>query len=103
MLVDRQSIEAGERLVHADEAQLPVAESQTDGDIPDRVQEAPGRVLRRRAHGRQFALTGRLHGYSEAGGTSDSRASAATTRRIRITPDGSSTLGTRVATSNACR
>jgi hypothetical protein len=32
MLVDRQSIEAGERLVHADEAQLPVAESQTDGD-----------------------------------------------------------------------
>jgi len=44
MLVHRQSIEPGERLVDPDEVQARVAESQPDGDIPDGVQEAPSRV-----------------------------------------------------------
>ena len=64
MRVYGQSIEAGERLVDADEAQLRVAQPQADGNVPDGVQEAPGGVLflGRGRHGRQLALNRRIRG-----------------------------------------
>src|SRR6267378_8334131 len=70
MLVYGQPIEAGERLVDADEAQGRVAQSQADGNVPDGVQEAPSGVLflGRGRHGRQqLALARRVRGSLRAG------------------------------------
>jgi hypothetical protein len=42
---DREAVEIGQRVIHPYKAQLRIAQAQADGDVPDRVEEAPGRCL----------------------------------------------------------
>jgi len=62
MRVDRQSIEAGKRLVDAEEAEVAIAESQPDWNVPDGIEKAPrgALFLERGSHSRQLALARRL-------------------------------------------